>query len=240
MKPLLSAVFLGFLLQAGVVQAKDVIPTLSVQGHAEIGVPADQVEFRIGVQSQAGDTETVLTENSRKMDGIIAALKAKGLSDDDFQTGQFSINPQWQSRPKNPPSDWAPTIIGYRANNQIVVTTGEFEKVGDWIAAAAREGANTVGQLRFGLENADAHRSEAITQAVAKAKGYAEAAAEAAGVRLKDVLSIQVNGAHMQPLIRGQVMQAEMVMAKSDAMVPAIDPGEIQVNASVSLSYELR
>lgn len=240
MKQLLLAAFLLIILNVNTALAEVVVPSLSVQGSAEIEVPADQVEFRLGVDTSATTADEALDQNSKIMDKVIRRLSQAGLSDQEYQTGRFSINPQWQPRPKNSVSDWRPSIIGYRVSNQLLIKTGQFKLIGEWIAKATEEGANSAGQLHFGLQDADAHRGKAIQLATLRARDYAEQAASAAKLTLKGILAMQVNGAHIQPLLKTQLMNEEMAMVRSaSVMAPAIDGGDIKVSANVSVTYEI-
>ncbi len=242
MKRLSIAIFVGVLCSSVNAWAEEVIvPNLSVQGQAEIEVPADQVILRIGVQTQAKSADKALDENAKKLDSVIRALTSKGLVDKEYQTGRFSINPQWSSRPKNYTSSWVATIEGYQVINEIVIKTNQFTQVGEWLAVATEKGANQAGQLSFGLQDPDEHRQEAIRLATKRAKSYAEEAAKAAGVTLQQILSINVNNAHFQPVVRKQLMRGEMAMMSSDSVAaPTINPGDITVSASVNMSFEIQ
>lgn len=222
--------------------AEEIVPSLNVQGKASIKIPADQVQFRVGVESQAKTADKALDENSRKMNKVLDALKRSGLVDDEFQTGRFALNPQWSSRPKNAPSNWISKIVGYRASNDVIIKTGQFDKVGDWIAVATEKGANNSGQLSFSLKDPDEHRQQAIRKATLRAKSYAEEAAGAASVSLERVIAMSVNNAGYQPIIHRKAKAERMVMSMSADSVasPAINPGDITVSASVSMTYEIR
>lgn len=220
---------------------EELVPSLSVQGQAQIQVQADQVEFRIGVETQAETADKALDDNAKKLDKMISVLASKGLVDEEYQTGRFSINPQWSSRPKNFSSNWVSEIEAYRVSNELIIKTSQFKKVGEWIAAVTEKGANRAGQLNFGLKDADAHRHEAIRLATIRAKGYADEAAKAAGVKLKRVIAINVNNADAHPIYLQKAMRSEMAMMSSDSVAaPAINPGDITVSASVNITFEIK
>lgn len=243
MKRLSSFLLIAFCLSSVNLWAdEELVPSLSVQGQAQIQVQADQVEFRVGVETQAKTADKALDDNAKKLDKMIKVLASKGLVNEEYQTGRFSINPQWSSRPKNFSSHWVSEIEAYRVSNELIIKTSQFKKVGEWIAAATEQGANRAGQLNFGLKDADSHRHEAIRLATIRAKGYADEAAAAAGVMVKRVVAINVNNAHSQPIYRQKAMRSEMaLMSSADSVAaPAINPGDITVSASVNMTFEIK
>ena len=234
---LLSAFFLTSVVQAEVVLE----PTLNVRGEATVEVPADQVGFRVGVETSGKTAAKALQQNSRLMADVRKSLSKEGLDNSELKTGSFSIRPQWTPRPRQSESDWKAKIIGYVVSNHLEIETTKLKKVGEWINVATESGANTIGQLEFGLRNPDEHRNQAIRIATQKARGYALAAAEAAEVELLSVTAIQVDGASIRSLgnQRKSRMEVSMLSMADAPPAPQIVSGEIEVRASVSLSYRI-
>ncbi|OMH25268.1 SIMPL domain-containing protein [Motiliproteus sp. MSK22-1] len=216
-------------------------PTLDVRGEATVEVPADQVGFRVGVETSGKTAAKALEQNNRLMSEVRKSLSKEGLSDSELKTGSFSISPQWSPRPRQSEPDWKATIVGYVVSNHLEIETSKLQRVGEWINVATEAGANTIGQLEFGLKNPDEHRNQAIRLATQKARGYALAAAEAAEVELLSVSAIQVDGASIRPMgrMRSSRMEVSMLSTADAPVVPQVVPGEIEVRASVSLSYKI-
>lgn len=216
---------------------QEALASLSVRGEAVVKVPADQVKFSVAIETIAKTAEKALKENSQLMAKVRAGLEREGLSKTEVKTNNFSVIPQWLPRPRQSNSNWKPKIVSYMVRNQLRIESSQLEKVGVWMQRATEAGANSIGQVQFGLQDADTHRSEAIALAVKKARVYAEAAANAAGVRIQGVASIQVDGASVQPVYAAR--KERMVMALSDAASapPEITPGNIEVRSNVTLSY---
>src|SRR5690606_27441056 len=112
--------------------------------------------------------------NSKKMDGIIGALKKIGLKNDEYQTSRFDIQPQWSPRPKQAPTDWRPRVVGYTVSNQLTIRTGQLELVGQLIEGAVAAGANEVGSIYFDLADPRRHRALAIETAAGNARADAQ------------------------------------------------------------------
>lgn len=67
--------------------------TIKVSGNAEIKVKPDIAIITVRVENTAKITAEALSAVNRKIASVIGILKANGVSDDDYSTSSFSINP---------------------------------------------------------------------------------------------------------------------------------------------------
>ena len=215
-----------------------VVPVLTVRGAAQLEKPADELRIRVGVVTESDEATIALRENSRQMNDVIDALKKTGLTDKEYQTSQFQIQPMYTRRPRQAPVDWKPKIVGYRVSNSLNVKTKKLELAGELIQAANEAGANSIDSISFGLADPRTHRGEAIRAATANALTDARTLADAAGLRLVRVLSITLDqAAAPRPIPMMQRMSAGMAMA--EAAPPPIQPGDVTVHANVTVVYEI-
>lgn len=209
---------------------------LSVRGEAVLMVEPDQVAITIDVITEAEKVKIALRENSKKMQAAIALLKGLGLTEDDYQTQNFSINPRWSNRISG--NNNQREIEGYMVNNRLRLTTTRLDDIGEIIAAVASQGVNQIQSIVFNLKNPRLYREQAITAASNNAKIDAEALAKANGVRLIKIKSLQLDNASASV---SQVPKAMVMESRSMAadVAPPIEAGDIAVRASVSAIYEI-
>lgn len=223
------------------VQAADTSEALSllnVSGESQLSVPADFASFSIGVQNSATQAQVALKQNSQLMQQLKQALIGAGVAEDELSSGPFSVQPQWLGRPRNADASWQPTIVGYQARAQLLVETAQLDKVADYIQAGVDAGANQIGQLRFSLRDNEAVYQRALTQATELARRRAGVAANAAGVKLGDLHRINVDPQRGRPFQPNRV--TSMARMATESAVPVVVPGNIDVHATVQLSYRLR
>jgi uncharacterized protein YggE len=217
-------------------QGHDIIPKLTLSASAVILKPADELQIKIGCLTLALTAEEALDENSGKMRAIISNMEFLGLGKDDYETNQFSVKPTYTPYPQYPPADWRPSINGYEVTNSILIHTRKLDMAGKIIDLANKAGANSITDIRFGLRSSRDYWSEALAAAGAHAVNDARAIAEATGVRLIRVLSISLN--HTQ--VRGpQLNLASFPKASGSEASPPIEAGDVSIEASVSLVYEI-
>lgn len=216
--------------------AEPPVPQLTVRGNAMLDKPADQLRMSLGVVTQSQDADDALTDNSRRMNDVVKALLKAGLPKDDYQTGRFSIQPQYARRPRDADADWTPRIAGYNVTNTIQVRTRKLELAGKLIQAANQAGANSIDSIGFDLADPRAHRAEAIATATRNARADAAVLAGAAGVKLVRILSIELDESGWRPPV--PMARAGLAMAEA-AAPPPIEPGDVTVQASVTIIYAI-
>jgi len=213
------------------------VPKLTLSASATIWKPADELQMKIGVVTLGRNAEAALAENSGKMRAIIAHIEAAGMNKDDYETNQFSINPTYTPCPKDPPPSWRPSINGYEVTNTLLIHTDKLDMAGKIIDLANQAGANSITDIRFGLRSSRDYWTEALTAAGANAVNDAEAIARATGVRLVRVLSISLNHTHVRAPHLNLACLAKS--AGGHEAAPPIEPGEVSIEANVSLVYEI-
>jgi len=161
------------------------------------------------------------------MNTVIGALNTQGIADDDIQTANFSVNPQYDYEKETR------EIVGYWVDNRVRVTFRDLSALGNALQSGIDAGANTVYDLRFTVDNRDALLSQARTLAVADARQRAQTLAEAAGVKLGKALNIRESSSTYPTYARGAFDEAV------GSAVP-VESGEIDLSVYVDVLFDIR
>ncbi|MEX1012698.1 MAG: SIMPL domain-containing protein [Waddliaceae bacterium] len=202
---------------------------ITVQGEGVIYKPADQVSFSAATVTEGEDPEVALNKNNQQMNNVVQALKNLGISEDDIQTGQFSLTPIYAPQSQNTSREWEPKITGYRVTNQLTITTNQLNLVGSLISEVTKAGAGDVSQLNYDLKNKRLYREEAITKATANAIEDAKHLSSAANLELIRIKKIRLDDTNMSPVSRN--------FALASKSVPVFE-GQIPIQATVHLEIE--
>lgn len=213
--------------------------SVSAEGKA-ISIP-DVAPFTFSVVTQ-GDKNlaNIQKENSDKMNKAIAFVKSSGVQDKDIKTQNYNVQPRYQyySCPKDggacPPSQ----IVGYEITQTVLVKVRDFAKVGDILAGVVNNGANTVSDFRFTIDDTTAAQDTARAEAIQKAKVKAESIAKAGGFSLGRLLGITEGGNYPQPMMYNYALKG--MGAAETASAPSLEPGSQETTVNVSLQYEIR
>lgn len=211
-------------------------PVISVSGEGDAAVAPDMAILSFSVVKQAETAAAALSENSKAMTEIQAALKAAGIADKDLQTSNFSVQPVYkQFEPKNgvyiPPE-----ITGYQVTNGLTVRVRQLAKLGEILDSSVKLGINQGGDIAFTNDRPEATVTEARKAAVADAISKAKTLAEAAGVKLGRALEISEN--MQRPIPMPQTMMRAAAMEKSDSVPIAAGENTYKVNVNVTFALE--
>ncbi len=128
-----------------------------------------------------------------------------------------------------------PTIIGYRAENRVSVTIRDIGKTGEVIDSVVASGANQLYGLSFTVseETSKSLRTQVLKEAVFDATDKAQAIADAIGAEKISPVRVVEGRGYIPPIYRYDVAALE----KGAAATP-ISPGETEVSASVTVTFD--
>jgi uncharacterized protein YggE len=204
--------------------------SLTVSGFAEVEVPADRVRLRFAVETQATSAEVAASQNAETMRAVLERVRSEVGPDDRVETSGYRLSPRY--RPSND-REAGPEIVGYQAQNAVVVVLTDVDAVGSVLDAALEAGANRVADLSFFASDTEDARLEALREATARARREAEAIAESLGMTLGPPLTVQTSGGNRPSPI---AMRGEAAMM---AMDTPIEAGSDSVSAGVTITYRL-
>lgn len=207
-------------------------PLLTATGNGEVRVRPDLAQVQLGVETEAKTASDAREQNAAKVTKIIQAIKALGIPDNQIRTSTFQIQPVRRSDQPNIPG--TPPIVGYDVTNMVTATTDKFDLVPKIIDDSVAAGANRIDNVSFMLRDDSAARQTALKEAVADAIANAETMARELKIGLASVYSVQQGGVGVVP---PSIIYRAMGAAPSPT---PILPGEVTVNASVTLSYIIR
>ncbi len=209
--------------------------TFSAEG--KVLATPDIALITFGVTTEGLDIPTITTQNTDKMNAILAMLKdTQGIDAKDITTTQYSVEPKYEYNPRT----GVRTSKGYTATQQISVKVRDFTKIGGALTQATTLGANLVGNLQFTIEDLEKANQQARDKAIANAKAKAQATADAAGMKLGKIVNVQDS---VYPYYGYRLDGKEALgMGGSDIAVPApqIEPGQNEITANVSITYRVK
>lgn len=204
--------------------------TISLSATGAVKTTPDKVDISTGVTTEGQTAREALTKNTDAMAKVVDGLKSAGIEPKDIQTTNFSVSPIYEQRKQGQ----AAFITGYRVTNQVHIIVRDTEKLGEILDTVVTLGANQIGSISFGVSEPEALEDEARKQALRNAIADAKLYAETAGVDLGPVLTITEEDGGFLP--RMERAAAPMAMSKD---VP-IEAGTTTVQVRIRVTWELR
>jgi uncharacterized protein YggE len=208
-------------------------PAIVTVGRASLRTAPDRAFVTVATEATAPAPAVAQQQIAQAMTTVRAALKAARVPDDAVKTVAYGL----QEEAEYP--NGRKVRKGYRAHNTIEVRVDDITRVGEVIDAAVKAGANSVSEIRFDLKDRDAVEREALRKAVADARARAEAIAAGAGVSIGGILRIDEQG-QMMPVPRPVRMMAMQGAMAADAPETPVSAGEIEVQATVTLTAGIK
>jgi len=224
-------ILLGLVLLAAssLALAADVnVSKLIGQGEGKASAAPDIATIVLGVETRNASASAAAAENAELMNATVNALRAAGIKDKDIQTSRYSLTTEPQEKPKEGEKPKAPEFI---ATNQVTVRLNDTSDVGRILDAAVLAGSNSIQEVSFDLRNPKPQEDKALAHAIEDAGRKAEVAANAAGVKLGRVLELTEGYRYVAPAAKSAVF--------TDGAITPIQPGEMVVTSSVTITYEI-
>lgn len=227
--------------QAGSTQAAQ--RTIQVSASDSVKVSPDMAELSLTICPQGATAQEAQAQAASELDALKAALAALGIDEKNIVASQVNIYARYDW------SDYVEKIVGYQASIDITLRELTIDQANSAIPAIAGIEDTTLDGTRFYVSTYDERYQEALVSALQVAQAKAQVLTQAAGAQLGAVANVYEN-------YDSQEYRYSSVQAKSEADTMAVaeaaaadtgagngsdmlNPGEIEIKASISVTYEL-
>lgn len=227
--------------QAGSTQV--VQHTIQVSASDSVKVLPDMAELSLTICPQGATAQEAQAQAASELDALKAALAALGIDEKNIVASQVNIYARYDW------SDYVEKIVGYQASIDITLKELTIDQANSAIPAIAGIEDTTLDGTRFYVSTYDERYQEALVSALQVAQAKAQVLAQAAGAQLGAVANVCEN-------YDSQEYRYSSVQAKSEAATMAVtedaaadagagnssdmlNPGEIEIKANISVTYEL-
>ena len=222
----------------------------TVSGEGKITSKPTIATFTAGITVQAEKIGDAQSQANTRSAAIVAYLKSKGIQEKDITTINYYISPQYTYN--NPPPCYGglcttavqkpPQISGYQVNTTIQIKVRDLTKADDLISGVVANGANEVGSLNFTLDDQEleALREQARQKAIVDARTKADAVAKDLGVSIKNIAAFSESGGPVPYYDKVAYSTAGVGGGAVPAPSAQVQPGEAEITANVSITYQFR
>lgn len=212
--------------------------TISVKSSETVNVAPDIAQIIYSVRTEEKTAADCQQNNAEAVSSVIAQLKELGVSEASIQTSDYYMHPVYNY------SGNTARVTGYEAITSLTVSDLPIDDLDKILSKSVDGGINTIQSITYMASNYDASYQEALRKAVDTAYQKAQVLAGASGRSVGTALNItEVSGyseARYNDTARSSMLSSginEMKMAMEDSA--AIMPGEIQVEASIIVEYQM-
>jgi uncharacterized protein YggE len=208
-------------------------PEIVASGRGEVRLAPTYAAVIVNIATRVSTAVEAASQNAQKVQAVISALRASGLSEKDITTAGYNLQQDYDYRP-----DRRPEPSGFMANTSIRAEVRRLESLGKVIDAAIAAGATGISGVQYFASNTEEARRSAMAQAVREARTDADVLARAAGGSLGRLIALNSGGVS-QPFPREMLaMVGGNVMARAAGAPTNMVPAELNVIAMVSGRWE--
>jgi uncharacterized protein YggE len=221
--------------------------TINVTGSADVMVAPDEVVFSVGVESNDIVLTKAKNDNDAVVKRVLAQAQSMGVEEKYIQTDYISIEPRYQDAYLRDGYQKR-ELIGYVVRKNIAFTLKDVSRFEKLYSTILESGVNHVYGIEFRTTELRKHRDQGRALAIQAAREKAEALAKEMGQTVGAPLSISENSSWgyrsyswwgVSSAMSQNVVQNAPSQGTSDGS-STLALGQIAINASVSVTFELK
>ena len=203
---------------------------ISVSGEGRVSVAPDMALLNIGVSAKESTVAAANSAVQVAMDRLLSSLKGDGVVEEDIQTSQFSINPEYDYQFNEQ------RLTGYRVTHMLQVKVRDIDRTGEVVDGGVEAAGDVVqvNSISLTVDDTSAMGNQARELAMADAKAKAQELARLADVELGKPISINESSYTPSPSVP---YPAAMGYESASMDRTTISTGEMEVVVSVQITY---
>lgn len=208
--------------------------TVTVRGEASRSVPPDQATVNFSIVTRSKDPNLARELNAQAGSRAMSALEDAGVPKKSIRLQNLVLTParEWNPDTRNY------VELGFDVSRSVEVTVDSLNLVADVVVGVVESGANRLEGVRYGLKSETEIKTHVLADAVRSAKTRAAAMVGALGAELGEVLTINEEGMSAPaPYFGAERMMVQKASADEAQALPA---GEIEVSATVAVTFTIR
>lgn len=222
------------------------MPTISVNGTADVYAVPDVAELRASVMGEAKDKAGSTAKQAEIKQKVLAVMKEFNIAEKDYKTEYINTNPKYEWQKQTiycvsapcPQPEGKNVIVGYTTDESFVIKVRNIDDAGKVYDALVKAGVQNISGPNMMIDDEQKIISEAREKAIADAKIKAKKLAKDLDVRIVRIVSFNENGGGNPMPMYDMANQA--VSMKAGAPETTISKGENKITANVNIVYEIR
>lgn len=210
---------------------------VTVTATEKVKVEPDIAEVVYSVENEALDAEQCQKENAEKVKKVVDVLKGLGVEENQIQTSGYGLHPKyiWDKELETN------NVVGYSMETEITLNDLGLETLGNVLSESVKAGINNISYVNYKCSNYTDKYQEALSLAMTNAYDKAQTLALAGGATVSDLHTVTEHSSSYEPLYRNYSAAGKVMMKEAavNSMEDVVNPGEIEVEANITVSYYL-
>lgn len=211
---------------------------LSTRGTVSENFSPDTAIIILGVETQAKTATEAANLNSKKARNVVDKINSMidKKQGDFIKTSRYSINPVYEYTKDQRKS----ILTGYKATNQVTITTKQLNIVSGIIDSAIASGANNVQGIDFTIDNKEGYCKKVLEKATLNALEEAKIITKTLNVNIVGIKQVSSSCGSEFPSPVFKTMQAGLAGMESYEPSTPIEAGEIKIQGNVNIDFYIK
>ncbi len=214
--------------------------TMRVTGKGKLSVKPDMIRLLLDTMKVCPTYEEALRSSSEQTEELKNCFEKLGFARTDLKTLRFNVDTEYENyRDEN--NVWKNRFLGYRfTHNMKLEFDADNERLGRLLYCLAQTECRPEFRIHYTVKDTEAAKNKLLAKAVADFKEKAKVLAEAAGVTLGAIVTIDYSWGELE-IFSAPVERCMMSAANdaADSYRMDIEPDDIDVTDTVTVVWEM-
>lgn len=213
---------------------------IRVTGKGSISAKPDQIRLQLDLSGAEKSYEKTMEASAKATRQLQDCLQQEGFAREEIKTCSFSISDKYE-RIRDENGDWRQVPAGYEFHHGLKVEfAADSRRLGEVLRALGKCSARPEFQVAYTVRDPEALKNELIRQATEDSTRKARVLAEASGVNLGPVMTIEYAWESLDIAVRpmGRALAAKYCMDEADAVME-MEPEDIRLEDTVTVTWQI-
>lgn len=209
--------------------------TIRVTGTGNVSFVPDKIELSLYLNGRQEEYEKMMKQSSEYVSALGKAFAEEGFDEKELKTVSFNVSTEYENY-QNENKMYCHRFVGYSFNHNLKFCfDADNALLSRALAAVTKSKTSPRFEISYTLKDEQAAKDILLKNAVEDSAKKAKLLAKAAGVELKEVLSIDYSWGEMEISSRPIRMDAMPLMAECTDM--RINPDDIDLSDTVTVVW---
>ena len=217
--------------------------TLKITDKGKVSVKPDIIRLNMTIEESYKEYEVTLSQSNETTKILKELFVSLGFKKDDLKTRSFDIDTKYESY-KTKDQSWKKRLVGYTYTHRMLIEfDADNKKLGEILYALAHSVITPEISIEYTVSDPEKHKDELLKNAIEDSKHKAEVLANAANVKLGDIVSIDYSWGEIsfvsEPIQNFAFASAEQTTGRTGYDID-IEADDIDVTDTVTVIWNMK
>lgn len=217
--------------------------TMKITGKGKVSVKPDIIRLNMTMEESYKEYEVTLSQSSETTKILKELFVSLGFNKEDLKTRSFDIDTKYESY-KAKDQSWKKKLVGYTYTHRMLIEfDADNKKLGKILYALAHGVITPEISIEYTVSDPEKHKDELLKNAIEDSKHKAEVLANAANVKLGDIVSIDYSWGEIsfvsEPIQNFAFASAEQTTGRTGYDID-IEADDIDVTDTVTVIWNMK